>query len=53
MPAGAPAASLLCLALSVAATAAAANEQCRGESTRINTVVEGLRSTRGNIVVEI
>jgi uncharacterized protein (DUF2141 family) len=48
------------LALVVAAAAAAAaspaaaeNEQCNGEPTRINVAIEGLRSAKGDIVVEI
>lgn len=42
------------LALAAAPHALASqHELCRGEPTRINVVVEGLRSTRGDVVVEI
>jgi uncharacterized protein (DUF2141 family) len=48
---------LACLALIIAAAAAspaaAQHEQCNGEPTRINVAVEGLRSAKGDIVVEI
>jgi uncharacterized protein (DUF2141 family) len=43
----------LIAAASAASPAAAQNEQCNGEPTRINVAIEGLRSTKGDIVVEI
>ena len=52
--------SLIYLPLAVLAVAGASpavaytdHELCKGEPTRINVVVEGLHSTRGDIVVEI
>ncbi len=53
--AGFPLVAPLALVVLAGASPAAASEPelCRGEPTRINVVVEGLRSMRGDVVVEI
>ena len=48
-----PVAMLLSLGAASPAAAFAEHELCRGEPVSINVVVEGLRSTRGDVVVEI
>jgi uncharacterized protein (DUF2141 family) len=45
--------AILALAAASPAAAITEHELCKGEPTSINVVVEGLRSTRGDVVVEI